>query len=372
MPRRGLPPLPKPLARAVRFLRGGRSSPQKLAWSVALGLFVGSLPLYGTHLPLCLAICLALRLDFLAAYLAANISNPLFAPFLLAAEVEIGSLLLSGEHAAFDAARARRLGVAGYFQQAMVGGLVLGVVLAVVGGVLVRLLAPRQDPAASELERARERTLGRYRKAPIFDRKYVAGKLAYDPALETIAALGTPLGELVDAGAGRGQLGLALLELGLARTLRGFDRDPARVRVAELAAGENARFAVGDLATADFGTADTILLSDVLHYLPLAEQDAVLARAARALRPGGRLLIREADGAPHARSFLTRALERLARAVGWHRGRAALRFRPLAELAEQLAKAGLGVRVLDASAGTPFANSLLVGERPPAALSGDP
>ena len=49
------------------------------------------LPLYGLHFPLCLAVCLPLQLDVVVAYLAANISNPLVAPFLVTAEVEIGS-----------------------------------------------------------------------------------------------------------------------------------------------------------------------------------------------------------------------------------------------------------------------------------------
>src|SRR5688572_22335354 len=128
-----------------RILRGGESSPARLAASIALGLFIGCLPLYGLHLPLCLGACLLLRLDAVVAYLAANISNPLLAPFILTAEVEVGSLLLTGEHAAFDVERARRVGIVGFAAQAAVGGLVVGLFMAVIGGAAAYALAPRKS-----------------------------------------------------------------------------------------------------------------------------------------------------------------------------------------------------------------------------------
>ncbi|HEV8244759.1 MAG TPA: DUF2062 domain-containing protein, partial [Polyangiaceae bacterium] len=122
------------LARFWRVLRGGQASPARLASSCALGLFIGCLPLYGLHLPLCIGACLLLRLDAVVAYLAANISNPLLAPFLISAEVEIGSWLLTGQLVSFDVERARRVGVSGFIAQAAVGGVALGALLSLLGG----------------------------------------------------------------------------------------------------------------------------------------------------------------------------------------------------------------------------------------------
>ena len=51
--------------------------------------------------------------------------------------------------------------------------------------------------------------------------------------------------------------------------------------------------------------ADTVLLVDVLHYVSIEEQDAILDRAAAAVRPGGRLLVREADTERGLRSLAT-------------------------------------------------------------------
>src|SRR5687767_7898236 len=81
------------LRRAWARVRGGELTPARTAWSVALGLFVGVQPTPGFHLPIILAVCLPLRLDAAVAYLAANISIPPIAPFLVFTAIQIGSRL---------------------------------------------------------------------------------------------------------------------------------------------------------------------------------------------------------------------------------------------------------------------------------------
>ena len=99
--------------------------------------------MYGLHFPLCAAVCLPLKLDLVAAYLAANISNPLIAPFLVVLEVNVGSYLVTGQLAPFDVARARAAGIAGFVTQAVVGSLVVGVGLAAASGIAAYLIARR-------------------------------------------------------------------------------------------------------------------------------------------------------------------------------------------------------------------------------------
>jgi uncharacterized protein (DUF2062 family) len=123
-----------------RSLRGV-SSPVRLGVSVGVGLFIGSLPLYGLHMWLCLAVCLPLRLDSVAACLASNVSNPFVAPFLILAEVELGSYLLHGVPASFDLSQARLRGITGLLYEAALGGVMIGALLGVVGGLSVALLA---------------------------------------------------------------------------------------------------------------------------------------------------------------------------------------------------------------------------------------
>jgi trans-aconitate methyltransferase len=59
-----------------------------------------------------------------------------------------------------------------------------------------------------------------------------------------------------------------LLELGRVSELRGVDSDARKIEAARTAAPE-ARFSVGDVARLALARHDTILLIDVLHYLPL-------------------------------------------------------------------------------------------------------
>ena len=131
------------MRRLWRRLRGGEFSPSRLALSVAVGCFIGCQPVYGLHFPLCAAVCLPLKLDLVAAYLAANVSNPLMAPFLVVLEVNVGSYLLTGQLAPFDVARAREAGISGFVAQAVVGSLVVGAALAVGGGLVAYFIARR-------------------------------------------------------------------------------------------------------------------------------------------------------------------------------------------------------------------------------------
>ncbi|HXN33185.1 MAG TPA: DUF2062 domain-containing protein, partial [Polyangiaceae bacterium] len=84
------------LKRAWGELRGPRGTPVQTAVSVALGLFVGSLPLFGCHTLLVLVLCIWFQLDGAVAWVVSNVSNPLMAPALLAAEVQIGARLCTG------------------------------------------------------------------------------------------------------------------------------------------------------------------------------------------------------------------------------------------------------------------------------------
>ena len=117
-------------------LRGTPGSPAAAALAVAIGLFIGCQPLYGLHFVLVIAVCVPLRLDAVLSYLAANISNPFVAPFLVFSEVEAGAYLTTGRFVAFDVEQARATGAVGFARQLFVGSLLVGSVLALLGFVV--------------------------------------------------------------------------------------------------------------------------------------------------------------------------------------------------------------------------------------------
>lgn len=349
------------LLRLYRRLRG-IASPARAGVSLGVGVFVGCLPIYGFHLPLCLLICVPFRLDAVLAYLGANISNPFFAPGLLALELQVGSLILHGELVPFDLDQVRQRGFAALVQEVTVGSALVGSSLGCLAGTLAFGIA-RLRRSESAIDIAIRKTTQRYRSAPLGDRIYVGLKLRFDPVLYELIALG-PLGNVLDAGSGRGQLGLALWELGHVSELSGFDLDARKASVALGAARGLARFETQDLRTAALVDADTILLIDVLHYLPLPEQDALLARARARLRPGGMLVVREIDRRGSLGSLFARASERFLAAVGYNRSAASLQFRSARSIAEILTALGLDCAVENAGRGTPFENRLIVGSLP--------
>jgi SAM-dependent methyltransferase len=204
---------------------------------------------------------------------------------------------------------------------------------------------------------------------------YVAAKLRIDPISREIDALVPRVGRIVDLGCGVGQVSILLAEMSSERTVIGLDSNWQRVASARQAAaaaglaGTDAapgrvRFLVSDVRAAPLARAACVLAIDVLHSLPLPDQDALIRRAALALEPGGRLIVREVDRAarPRWRYALVALEEHLAKAVGWGRG-PGLWFRPAAELHDCMQACGLDVQVRPMWGRTPFANVLLSGTR---------
>ena len=309
------------------------------------------------------------------------------APFLISAEVQLGGYLHTGAWLRFDPQVFREAKISGFVVYAFTGAPLVGLALALVGTALTfagvhvkrRWWPPKTRPSyqlpthappwwhATERLAARYAPTGPSTPAQRSRFHYVRVKSLMDPVSQMLTSLVS--GHLMDIGSGRGQVPLILLELGVIDSANGVDWDDSKVAAAiEAAAREPAlpaSFRVGDMRDAELESADTVLLIDVLHYLSLQEQDELLDRAAASVRPGGRIIIRDADTERGWRSWITLAEEIVFTALRFNRG-PRVRFRAARETVARLERAGLTCRVEPAWGNTPFANVLIVATRPAA------
>jgi Cyclopropane fatty acid synthase and related methyltransferases len=169
-------------------------------------------------------------------------------------------------------------------------------------------------------------------------------------------------GLLLDLGCGRGLLLSALRGAGSGLRLIGIEAAKTAEVAARALAGE-AEIVRGDLREAPLPACDAAALLDVLHYLERGEQERLLRAVAAALRPGGVLLLREADAGAGRGFAVVRLAERLASCARGEPFRR-LVYRGAAEWERALAETGLRVESMPMGSGTPFANVLLVGRKP--------
>ena len=163
--------------------------------------------------------------------------------------------------------------------------------------------------------------------------------------------LGASVGRLVDIGTGTGRM-IELFGPSADHAI-GVDRSPEMLRLAraKLDGVDGCELRQGDISALPLGdkSADTVILHQVLHFIPAPE--AALIEAARLLAPGGRLLI--ADFAPHEREEL--------RAQDAH---ARLGFSDM-QIAGWLAAAGLTLAETETLDGGELTVKLWLGTRPP-------
>lgn len=360
---------PRAWARSLwQHLVKSHTSPGRLALAVAVGIFIGHLPIIPFHFFATVIVCWIFRLNTATTYLAANVSNPFLLPFLVFGSVQAGHLLLEGSFLPVGVAQLAEEGPKRFFSALLLGSVVQGALLGGFLGALtyVVLRRRRRGRPPEPIEVAMDDVASRYARGRRAAYHYVRSKLRTDPVARAVAERAPAGGDVIDLGCGRGQTAVLLAVLDPTRRVRGIDWDEAKLGDArDAAAGLSATFERADVREAQLPPAscDALLVLDVLHYLPKATQDEVLARACRAIRPGGTLLVREMDDARGWRSWATRAEERVFTTLRFNRGER-LVFRPAAELVALCEQEGLEVTVEPMWGSTPFANVLVEARRP--------
>jgi SAM-dependent methyltransferase len=208
-------------------------------------------------------------------------------------------------------------------------------------------------------------------------RHFAYGKLTGDPVFRHILVQGLipPRSRVLDLGSGQGVLAALLLAAKERhasgewpgewpappdpREMHGIDSMQKDIDRARAANGHGAQWTCGDIRTTGFGAADAVVILDVLHYVSRDAQADVLRRVRDSLAPGGVLLLRIADASDSLRFRITVAVDRAVMRMRGHRlGR--FHCKPAAHWTRELEGLGFRVEARPMSAGTLFANVLLV------------
>ena len=216
-----------------------------------------------------------------------------------------------------------------------------------------------------------------YRQSGLFAHRFARGKLAGDPAYIGLVErkLIPDNARILDLGCGQALL-VAWLLAARARydngdwpggwpapprlgTFTGIELMQRDVDRGQSAFGDRITLVAGDIRHVPFAPADVTVILDVLHYMDVDDQMAVLGRVRDALLPSrGTLLVRVGDATAGLPFQISVAVDRTVTFIRGHR-LPKMHCRPLAEWKGALQSLGFSVEAIPMSAGTPFANVLL-------------
>jgi uncharacterized protein (DUF2062 family) len=133
----------------IRFSSKGLST-NEIAFGIALGNFVGFIPVIGTHTIVAIGLAYILRLNTLVVLLGTQISNPISYPFQLFATAEVGSLILHGKF--LDIKFSKDIGyyLDHYVWPIFLGSLVLGIIVSGLSYFLVRGFLRRRKASGAK------------------------------------------------------------------------------------------------------------------------------------------------------------------------------------------------------------------------------
>jgi len=188
-----------------------------------------------------------------------------------------------------------------------------------------------------------------YRYQGIYAEQLAHWKMKLDPIFPFLDRVVPRSGFILDLGCGYGFATHWLAQCTDARTFLDVDYDEDKIRTAQRTALENPRikFEFQNILDFEYPQSDAILLLDVLHYWTPAKQQLILEKARRALRPGGKLILRDGAKAADVAHQNVHRWEIFATKLGLNQTREGLHFQTLAELESALARAGFaGVEII--------------------------
>jgi uncharacterized protein (DUF2062 family) len=370
----GASALARRFRRAVYELRTEGLGPEREAIACGVGVFIGCTPFYGFHLLITWAVGNLFRLNRLKLYLAANISNPLFAPVLILSELQVGAWLRTGSFRSLTLATVKSMDPWTFGLDILIGSLAVGLALGVFVAAVtyITLRGSSDDAFLTDLIR---QTSDRYLHTSLTAWEFARGRLRTDSVYRTAACAGLLRSGrvMVDIGCRQGLMLAFLIDARRAfragmwppgaaappefERMVGVEVRPRLVRLARQALGGEAEILHAGAIAFSPEPCHTVLMLDVLHEMNARQQESLLAAIVSALDPGGVVLVREANADAGWRLGMVRAINRLgALALGGWRRRS--HFRTVAEWLVCFDRLGLEAEVVPVENGTPLGSVL--------------
>ncbi|MBL6446518.1 MMPL family transporter [Fulvivirga sp. 29W222] len=164
-------------------------------------------------------------------------------------------------------------------------------------------------------------------KGPVLE-WYIKVKYKLENGYQLFHELVPKKGRVVDLGCGYGPMAYALGFSSEDREILGVDYDEEKIFVAQNCPDKpaNITFEHGDVLDVEVGKADVFIVSDVLHYLTVREQETLLNNMAVRLNAGGKLIIRDGDSNKKERHRGTELTEVFSTGSGFNKTRNTLNF----------------------------------------------
>lgn len=292
-------------------LRTEADTPLRQGFSVAVGAVIACFPLYGLHLPLAVVASRLLRLNTVKTYLVTQLNNPVVAPFVVYADLQVGSLIRRGHPYHHTIDTLRELEVAFFATDIFLGAAAVGLVAGAVMGIIAYTIV-KQEHNRKPWKRLLETTSRMYLKAGMLHWELTRAQLRLRRRFYCLVADETTArtGLVVDLQCGRGVL-LALISVarglhsddprhsvadaGLCANgagLLGVDRRRRSTRVASEVLGAAAEIQCTDPTSYEIRDCDVVIMPTFRRGRHRTAEDDLLRRAAVALDPGGIIIAR--------------------------------------------------------------------------------
>jgi 1-acyl-sn-glycerol-3-phosphate acyltransferase len=164
-------------------------------------------------------------------------------------------------------------------------------------------------------------------KGPVLE-WYMRIKVKMEGSYKLFESLLPKKGTITDVGCGYGFLPYMLAFMSEDRIVIGTDYDEEKIAVANncFSKTKNISFFAADATECELPKSDAFILSDILHYLPIIEQEKLIVKCMDNLNPNGMILLRDADASLKNRHWGTRYTEFISTNVGFNKTKNKLEF----------------------------------------------